>query len=48
MQGGEIPREYYLKGTVHSGNKETNMAKIHHGATLQLPCEVPKAGHVIR
>ena len=48
MQGGEIPREYYLKGTVHSGNKVTNMAKIQHGATLQLPCEVPKRGHVIR
>ena len=48
MQGGEIPHEYYLKGTGHTEGQKTTRATINHGGTLQLAYDIPMAGSVIK
>ena len=48
QQGGEIPREYYLKGTAHSDGQKTTKATINHSDTLQLAYDVSMSGSVIK
>ena len=48
QQGGEIPQEYYLKGTGQYAGEKLTKATVSRGGTLQLPHDVTTAGSVIK
>ena len=48
QQGGEIPQEYYLKGTGQYSGEKLTKATVSRGGTLQIPHDVTTAGSVIK
>ena len=48
QQGGEIPQEYYLKGTGQYAGEKLTKATVSRGGTLQLPHDVTTSGSVIK
>ena len=46
--GGEIPQEYYLKGTGQYAGEKLTKATVSRGGTLQIPHDVTTAGSVIK
>ena len=48
QQGGEIPQEYYLKGTGQYAREKLTKATVSRGGTLQIPHDVTTAESVIK